>query len=162
MNPLFSACPVCGGEMIITRLNCPSCETIIEGSFQVAEYHQPEVFGPEQLRLLMPFAHLSPEQLFFILTFVRSEGRLNRMEEELGMSYPTLRNRLDEVLRAMGFDPSIEEDVVGAKVPGPAERQEILEALERGEIVPDEAKRRLRGEMVLKSVQSTNQSDLTL
>jgi hypothetical protein len=146
MNPLFSACPVCGGELIITRINCPSCETVIEGAFKTATFHQPEVFGPEQLHLMMPFAHLSPEQLYFVLTFIRSEGRFNRMEEELGMSYPTLRNRLDEILRAMGFDPAPEGPANGSKVPGAAERQEILEALERGEIEMDAARRRLRGE----------------
>lgn len=107
MNPLFSACPVCGGEVIVTKITCPSCETTYEGAFHsFGTAQKSEAFGPEQLNMLMPLTRLSPEQLLFVLTFVRSEGRFNRMEEELGMSYPTLRNRLDEILRAMGFDPS--------------------------------------------------------
>ncbi len=107
MNPLFSACPVCGGEMIITQIHCPSCETTYAGAFRLASAAPTsELFGPDQLKMLLPLTRLSPEQLLFVLTFVRSEGRFNRMEEELGMSYPTLRKGLDEILRAMGFDPS--------------------------------------------------------
>lgn len=108
MNPLLLACPICGGDVFITKFDCPSCETVIEGIFHQAHINRAEVFEPEQLNLLMPFVQLSPEQLLFILVFVRSEGRFNRMEEELRLSYPTLRNRLDEILRVMGFDPSLE------------------------------------------------------
>lgn len=108
MNPLLLACPVCDGDLLITKIDCPSCETVIEGAFQSTYINRMEVFEPEQLKLLMPFTQLSPEQLLFILVFVRSEGRFNRMEEELSLSYPTLRNRLDEILKVMGFDPSPE------------------------------------------------------
>jgi hypothetical protein len=146
MNPLFSACPVCGGELVITKISCPSCETTYEGSFHnTGTTHSSEMFKPQQLKMLLPLMHLSPEQLFFVLTFVRSEGRFNRMEEELGMSYPTLRNRLDEILRAMGFDPA-PDPAPAPRSPGPAERQEILDALERGDIEMEQARRRLSGE----------------
>lgn len=146
MNPVLYKCPVCGGDLVITRLHCPSCETTIEGSFDPGGNRLQEAFSPEQLKPLLPFSHLSAEQLQFILTFVRCEGRFNRMEEELGMSYPTLRNRLNEIIRAMGFEPSREETPAGPTPPSPAERQQILDALGRGEIDLEEAKRRLRGE----------------
>ncbi len=146
MNPILSKCPVCGGDLVVTCLHCPACETTIEGSFEPGGSRLQEAFSPEQLKPLLPFSHLSAEQLQFILTFVRCEGRFNRMEEEMGMSYPTLRNRLNEIIRAMGFEPSRDEAAAGPTPPSPAERQQILDMLSRGEINLDEAKRRLRGE----------------
>lgn len=85
-------CPVCSSELEVTRLHCPSCDTTIEGSF---------IGGP--------FAHLTAEHLDFIVTFVRCEGKINRMEQELGLSYPTIRNRLHEVIRALGYEPGKDE-----------------------------------------------------
>ncbi len=72
------------------------------------------------------------------------------MEDEMGLSYPTLRNRLNDIIRAMGYEPSREETVrtetpPSPASPNPAERQAILEMLSRGEINMEEAKRRLRG-----------------
>lgn len=158
MNPILTKCPVCSGDLVVTRLHCPACETTIEGAFDPGApgSRLQEAFSPEQLKPLLPFSRLSAEQLQFVLTFVRCEGRFNRMEDEMGLSYPTLRNRLDDIIRAMGYEPSREEArPEGARpeasrtespVPGPAERQAILDSLSRGEIDLDEAKRRLRGE----------------
>jgi hypothetical protein len=137
-------CPVCNGDLVVTRLICPSCETSIEGSFTPGGSRLQEAFSPEQLRTLLPFSRLNQEQLYFILTFVRCEGRFNRMEEELQLSYPTLRGRLDEIVRAMGFEPAREEPAPAA--PGPNERQDILEKLHKGEIDVDAARRLLLGE----------------
>jgi hypothetical protein len=85
---------------------------------------------------------LTPEQLEFIFTFVRCEGKINRVEQELGVSYPTIRNRLSEVIRALGYEPGREE---------PAEitqekRNSILEDLSAGKITAEEATRLLRGD----------------
>ncbi len=153
MNPTPTKCPVCGGELIVTRLHCPSCETTLEGSFALGGSRLQEAFSPEQLRSLLPFSRLNQEQLYFLLTFVRCEGLFNRMEEELMLSYPTLRNRLDEIIRALGFEPAREESAREeaaarneGKTIGPAERQAILDMLNRGEIVVEEARRRLLGE----------------
>ncbi len=152
MNPLLTKCPVCGGDLMITRLHCPACETTIEGEFDPGAVggRLQEAFSPEQLKPLLPFSRLSAEQLQFILTFVRCEGRFNRMEDEMGLSYPTLRNRLNEIIRAMGYEPPREEAArpetpPAPPAPGPAERQSILDMLSRGEINLEEAKRRLRG-----------------
>lgn len=154
MNPILTKCPVCQGDLVVTRLHCPACETTIEGSFDptVAGSRLQEAFSPEQLKPLLPFSRLSAEQLQFVQTFVRCEGRLNRMADELGLSYPTVRNRLDDIIRAMGYEPSRDEagrpDARAAAQPEltAAERQEVLDLLSKGEIDLEEAKRRLRGE----------------
>ena len=149
MNPVPTHCPVCGGDLVVTRLHCPSCETTLKGSFAPGHSPLQEAFTPEQLRSLLPFSRLNQEQLYFMLTFVRCEGRFNRMEEELSLSYPTLRGRLDEIIRALGFEPAREEparEETGVKTVEPAVRQEILDMLNRGEIGVEEARRRLRGE----------------
>jgi len=86
------------------------------------------------------FYELSPEQLSFVETFVRCQGRLNRVQDELGLSYPTVRSRLYGVIRALGYE--VEEESVSV----PAEtRQAVLAALAAGEISAEEAARRLRG-----------------
>ena len=118
-------CPVCRSELTVTRLHCPSCDTSIEGQFTGG-----------------PFAHLTAEHLDFIVTFVRCEGKINRMEQELDLSYPTIRNRLHEVIRALGFEPGKDEVVEVS----PEKRSTVLEDLEAGRISPDEAMRLLRGE----------------
>ena len=118
-------CPVCHSELTITRLHCPSCDTSIEGQFSGG-----------------PFAHLTAEHLDFIVTFVRCEGKINRMEQEVGLSYPTIRNRLHEVIRALGFEPGKDE---GNEVSS-ERRSSVLADLETGKISADEAMRLLRGE----------------
>jgi hypothetical protein len=120
-----SRCPVCSSELEVSRLHCPSCDTTLDGRFTGG-----------------PFSHLTAEHLDFIVTFVRCEGRINRMEQELGLSYPTIRNRLLEVIRALGFEPGKEEpaEITAEK------RNAVLESLEAGKISADEAMRLLRGE----------------
>ena len=120
-----SRCPVCRSELEVSRLHCPSCDTTIDGRFTGG-----------------PFAHLTAEHLDFIVTFVRCEGRINRMEQELGLSYPTIRNRLMEVIRALGFEPG-KDDVIEISA---EKRSTVLEDLEAGKISADEAMRMLRGE----------------
>lgn len=124
MNPVLRQCPVCRSELAVTRLECKSCGTAVEGRFAGG-----------------PFASLNPEQLEFVEVFVRCEGKFTRMEGELGLSYPTLRSRLHDIIRIMGFEPGGEEARVNAN-----DRRKILERLERGEVEPSEAIRQLRGE----------------
>lgn len=126
MNPALTRCPVCKNELTVTRLHCSSCDTVVEGRFTAGH-----------------FANLTAEQLDFIVTFVRVEGKLNRMEGELGLSYPTIRNRLHDVIRALGYEPGKEEaapDVTDEK------RKSVLEELDAGRISADAAMRILRGE----------------
>lgn len=88
------------------------------------------------------FSNLSPEQMEFVFTFVRCEGKINRMEQELGLSYPTIRNRLHEVIRALGYEPGRDEtpELDAEK------RISVIEDLEAGKITADQAMRMLRGE----------------
>ena len=125
MNPVIDKCPVCGDDLIITHLHCPHCRTTIEGKFGLPH---------------SPFAKLSSEQLHFLLTYIRCEGKFNRMEEELKLSYPTLRNRFGEVLLAMGFEA--EESV---STLSPEDRKIILNELNKGKITVGEAQTRLKG-----------------
>jgi hypothetical protein len=119
MNTLPTNCPICGGEITVTRIYCRDCDTTIEGRFMTS-----------------PFAQLSPTQLVFVETFIRCEGKINRMEGELGLSYPTIRNRLHEIIRAMGYEPGKDEDRSGLSE---GDRQHILEELENGQISVDQA-----------------------
>ncbi len=124
MYPALTRCPICKSEMNVTRLHCPSCDTVLEGRFTAGQ-----------------FSNLSSEQLDFIFTFVRCEGKLTRMEEELNLSYPTIRNRLHEVIRALGYEPGGEEPITGLT---DVERQRILEDLDKGVISAEEAMRLLQ------------------
>lgn len=125
MNQLLTKCPVCSNALHVTRLRCDSCGTTIEGQFN------PGGFGG-----------LSQEQMEFVKLFVKNEGKLNRMEGELGLSYPTLRLRLQEIIRAMGYEPGKEEP------PSPRlsddERRRVLDDLDAGKLTMDEAMKQLK------------------
>ena len=86
MNQMLTTCPVCDERLSITRFHCRNCDTTIEGHFDIGR-----------------FGRLSAEQMDFLEIFVRCEGKLSRMEPELGMSYPTLRARLTEIIHSLGF-----------------------------------------------------------
>jgi len=126
MKPSLNKCPVCGEDLVVSRYHCEACDTTIEGRFENSA-----------------FPGLTAEQIEFVKTFVRLEGRINRIEQEQKWgSYPTIRNRLREVIRAMGYEPGREE---------PAEisdetRRAVLEQLDSGKISAEDAMRRLRGE----------------
>lgn len=125
MLPLPTQCPLTGGPVIVTRLYCPESGLTIEGEFAIT----------------LPFGQLSPEQLRFVEIFVRCEGKLNRMEEELKLSYPTIRTRLHEVIRALGHEPRREE----AETVSAAERKKVLQQLDSGKISFEEAMQLLQG-----------------
>jgi len=125
MRSAPTLCPICQSELEVVRLHCASCDTSIEGHFAMGQ-----------------FSNLSPDQMEFVFTFVRCEGKINRMEQELGLSYPTIRNRLHEVIRALGYEPGRDESPeVDA-----ATRSNVIADLEAGKITADQAMRMLRGE----------------
>ncbi len=125
MNPILTQCPVCKDELAITRLHCSSCNTTIEGRFYSGA-----------------FANLSKEQIQFIEIFVRNEGKIKHVEKELNLSYPTIRNRLHEVIRAMGYEPGKDESIgIDDET-----RRTILEDLDAGRISAEDAMRILNGE----------------
>ncbi len=138
---VISTCPVCEGELAITRLHCRSCGTALEGEFGVGR-----------------FGRLSREQLALLESFLRSRGNLKDLERELGISYPTVRGRVESLLRALGLadgDAPVptdeDEPAVAADAPNPTldrsadERRSILERLARREISADDAATALRG-----------------
>ncbi|HEX8992940.1 MAG TPA: DUF2089 domain-containing protein [Anaerolineales bacterium] len=126
MKPSLNKCPVCGEDLIVSRYHCEACDTVIEGRFENSA-----------------FPGLTAEQIEFVRTFVRCEGRINRIEQEQRWgSYPTIRNRLREVVRAMGYEPGKEELIE----PPDDKRRSVLDDLNTGKISAQDAMRRLRGE----------------
>jgi len=125
MHDLLRRCPVCDGDLVVTRLGCPACETVIEGRFEPG-----------------PLSELSSEQVDFVLAFVQCEGKFTRLQGELGLSYPTLRSRLHDVMRSLGYEPGGEEP----SGPTDEERRDVLAALEEGRITADQAVRALAGD----------------
>ena len=122
MNVLLTNCPVCGDLLAVTRLHCRKCDTTVEGHFEVGR-----------------LGRLTPEQVSFVEAFVRCEGKLNRMEREVGLSYPTLRARLTEIIRQMGFVVGAETAVLDE------ERHRVLDELAAGKITSEEAMHALEG-----------------
>ena len=113
-------CPVCGSGLRVTRLRCPSCNTVIEGDFQTE-------------RLLS----LNAQQRSFVLSFLRIRGNIREMEKELGISYPTVRSRLDDIIQAI--------DGASATKTPPLTRKQILEMLAKGEITQEDAMAMIQG-----------------
>ncbi len=128
MQSIPTRCPLCGGELTVTRIYCRDCDTTYEGRFSSG-----------------PFGNLTQEQLNFMITFVRCEGKITRMEDEIKLSYPTIRNRLHEVIRALGFEPGAGDEPAGLSE---QDRQRILEDLDKGKISAEEAMRLLKEEEV--------------
>ncbi len=126
MKTLPGKCPICGENLTVTRVHCRNCDTTIEGQFSL---------GVLEL--------LSKEQLLFVETFVRCEGKLNRMEKEMGLSYPTLRSRLTELIRAMGYE--VGQDEAAPAGIGDEDRRRVLEDLAAGRISTEQAVKSLQG-----------------
>ena len=123
-HDVIATCPVCSADLTVTRLHCGSCGTSLEGEFGVGR-----------------FARLDRDQMALLESFLRSRGNLREMERELGISYPTVRNRVDSLVRALGLgevgpETVVEPDDGAARVEG---RQAILERLARGEMSAEEA-----------------------
>jgi len=93
MNPMPGRCPVCNNTLTVTRLQCGHCGTGIDGAFTLGRLQS-----------------LTAEQVRFVEVFIKSRGKIKDMEDELGISYPTVVSRLNDVVRAMGYDIN-EEDL---------------------------------------------------
>ena len=120
MARFVGACPSCDSAMVVRRLECPSCGVAVEGHFDAG-----------------PLARLSREQLSFVETFLRSRGKIKDVEEELGISYPTVVARLNDVLVALGFEAG--EDPRDSE-----RRQRVLDDLSSGALTAAEAAEQLR------------------
>lgn len=117
MNEVMGRCPVCGHKFYVRRMECHSCNSALEGVFELCK-----------------FCYLSKEQKKFIEVFIKCRGNLKEVEKELGISYPTIRNRLDSVIMALGY--SIENnDEYDDRI----NKKEILEQIEKGELSVQDA-----------------------
>src|SRR3954447_26340035 len=135
-HDVISTCPVCSGELAVTRLRCTSCGTTLEGEFSVGR-----------------FARLSRDQMALLESFLRSRGNLRDIERELQISYPTVRGRVEALVRALGFGPRDEADAgptaaAADDEPNAADvlagRREVLERLARHELSAEEAAEAIR------------------
>jgi len=148
---VISTCPVCESQLHVTRLHCNTCGTTIEGEFNVGR-----------------FAHLGRDQMLLLEGFLRSRGNLRELERELGVSYPTIRGRVEGLLRALGLSdgaplPTPDPGTDGAEgkamtAVDSATRRAVLERLARKEITAEEAAAALRGEPSA-STAETSQED---
>ncbi|MEO8184151.1 MAG: DUF2089 domain-containing protein [Deltaproteobacteria bacterium] len=117
MARLPAQCPSCSAQLRIRRLGCPECNTQLEGDFELPGVLQ-----------------LPPEDLLFVTEFVRASGSLKEMARLEGQSYPTIRNRLNQIIERLNRSAD-----------GRAhEQHEILDALARGELTAQQAAKLLR------------------
>ena len=131
-HDVIATCPVCANELSVTRLRCGECGTTIEGEFGVGR-----------------FGRLTREQLVLLESFLRSRGNLRDMERELGISYPTVRARVEALVRALGFGPRDEAEATAAAAATAADdilagRRDILERLSRHELSAEQAAEAIR------------------
>lgn len=110
---LISKCPVCSDNLRVVKLKCNKCSTVIENEFELSK-----------------FEYLEEDHLNFMEVFLKCRGNIKDVEKELGISYPTVRAKLDEVISALGYTL--------VKKPTP-DNKETLDLLEKGEISVDQA-----------------------
>lgn len=123
-NRMLGRCPVCNSGLDVTKLHCPHCNTGIEGNFAVCK-----------------FCQLPVEQLGFAEVFIKCRGNIKEVEKELGISYPTVRNRLETLIESLGY----QSQPVPKDDPETRERRkQILEELNEGKISSEEAIELLR------------------
>ncbi len=121
-NKLISRCPVCDNNLRIRKLKCSNCQTEINGKFRLDK-----------------FSNLTENQLKFVEVFIKCRGNIKEVEREMGISYPTVRNKLDEIITGLGYNlKTSPEDSTAEK------RKEILNMLEKGEINPEQAVKMIR------------------
>jgi hypothetical protein len=121
MRPIILKCPSCDGNLTIARLDCPECKISIEGEFT----------PPALLKL-------TGAQIDFVEVFIKNRGVIREVERELGVSYPTVRARLDDVIKALGYATKSVADTSAADNTG-SRRRSVLADLKGGKLTPEEA-----------------------
>lgn len=112
-HKVISRCPVCNSNLKVTRLECKKCGTIIQNEFELSK-----------------FAYLKKEQLYFIEIFLKCRGNIKDVEKEMGLSYPTVRAKLDDVIFALGYNLDKRPKV---------DNREIINMLENKQITYEQA-----------------------
>lgn len=110
---VLSKCPICNGKLKAVKLKCDKCSTVIENDFEFSK-----------------FDYLDEEYLNFIEIFLKCRGNIKDVEKELGISYPTVRVKLNEVVSALGYSV-VKKPTVDSK--------DIIDMLEKGEISAEQA-----------------------
>lgn len=110
---IINKCPVCNSKLLVSKLKCSKCNTVIENDFEMTK-----------------FDYLTGEELKFIEVFLKNRGNIKDVEKELGISYPTVRSKLDEVIVSLGYSV--------AKTPS-VDKKKIVDMLDKGEINADQA-----------------------
>ncbi len=112
-NEVIGICPVCSKDLEVIRLNCNSCGTAVEGNFKLCK-----------------FCYMTKEQKDFAEIFIKNRGNIKEIEKEMGISYPTVKNKLENLIEALGYKSEpLKVDY----------KKEILEKLNAGEILAEEA-----------------------
>ncbi|TYQ14685.1 UNVERIFIED_CONTAM: hypothetical protein Cloal_1048 [Acetivibrio alkalicellulosi] len=112
---VLGKCPVCGGDTSVTKIKCSKCKTTIEGEFELCK-----------------FCKLTPEQKLFIDVFIKCRGNIKEVEKELGISYPTVKNKLEDAANALGHKAQVE-------ISDSVKRKDVLDRLNNGEVTVEEA-----------------------
>jgi hypothetical protein len=128
MHSIPTKCPVCAGALLVRRLACERCEVALEGRFGLGA-----------------LGNLSKEQLAFVEVFLVARGKIKEVEAQLGLSYPTVVSRLEEVVSALRAEPVSEPTTKS-----PAQIDDVLDALSKGELSPQEAASKLKHRKDLK------------
>lgn len=137
MQKLFNRCPACGGQLIITECKCTDCQLQMRGEFQLGQ-----------------LSSLSDDELAFIRVFLSARGNLSEVERVLGISYPTIRNKLDQINNALSRTDEAAElrqgkgsdaSVIGL-TPAEESRKDILQKVADGQLSPAEAVQKLQEE----------------
>jgi len=113
MNSVIGECPICQSDLVVSKLQCTNCKTEISGEFKLSKFN-----------------YLSKEHLYFIEVFIKNRGNIKQIEKELGISYPTVKRNIDEVIVSLGYEISEEERT---------SKEEVFKKLEKGEITALEA-----------------------
>jgi hypothetical protein len=108
-------CPDCKAPLNATRLACPTCKITLDGDFEVS-----------------PLGKLNQDDQAFVIAFVRHHGSLKKMESIFGISYPTVKNRLNAIAAALDKNFA-----------SPSPNLYVLEQLSRGELTVEEALEKL-------------------
>jgi hypothetical protein len=110
---IITQCPVCSSKLTVTKLKCKKCDTVIENDFELSK-----------------FSYLTMEQLNFVEVFIKCRGNIKDVEKELGISYPTVRGKLEDLIVSLGYTQIKEKEDNSA---------DVIDKLEKGEITADQA-----------------------
>jgi hypothetical protein len=110
---ILTQCPVCNSMLTVTKLKCKKCDTVIENDFELSK-----------------FSYLTTDQLNFAEVFIKCKGNIKDVEKGLGISYPTVRGKIEDLIVSLGYAPVREKEDNSA---------EVIDKLEKGEITAEQA-----------------------